>query len=112
MKSVVPTFVLVIGFTIMVMIGGSLILAQTEISAARQMHTNCLVRLQASAYNEDVYEQCVAEVAAVGEGWSLEPVEEVAVFEDRKARRITMNYRVTIPFFGIDKPATITAYGK
>lgn len=112
MKSVVSTFIIIIGFTMMTLIGGSLILAQTEISAAKEMHTNCLIRLQASAYNEDVFNECATEVAGIGEGWSLEQPKQVTVFKDRKAKKITMNYRLSIPYFGLVKDCSITGYGK
>lgn len=112
MKSIVPTFILIIGFTIMVMLGGSMILAQTEISAAKELHTSCLVRMQASAYSEDVYNECASEVSEMGEGWSLDPPTEVTVFKDRKAEKITMNYKITVPFMGISRTASITGYGK
>ena len=112
MKSVVPTFVLIIGFTLMVMIGGSLILTQAEISSARELHTNCLIKLQASAYNDEVYQQCANEVSQMGDGWSLEHPSEVTVFKDRKAEKITMHYKLYVPFLGINKESSITGYGK
>lgn len=112
MKSAVSTFVIIIGFTMMILIGSSLILTQTEISAAKEMHTNCLIRLQASAYNADVYEQCAEEVSNMGEGWELEEPEEVTIFNDRKVNKITMKYKVIVPILNITKNCKITGYGK
>lgn len=112
MKMAVPTYLLIIGFTILMLVGSSLILTQAELSAARDLHTNCLVRLQASAYSDEVFNQCQAEVQAMGDGWSLDEPKEVTVFEDRKAEKITLNYRIAIPFLGIIKDAKITSYGK
>ena len=112
MKSIVPTYLLIIGFTLLMMVGSSLTLTQAEISAARDLHTSCLTRLQASAYNSNVLKQCQEEVASMGEGWSLDSPEEVTVFKDRKAEKITMNYRIAVPFIGVTKDSKITGYGK
>lgn len=111
MKSIIPTYVLIIGFTILVMSGVSLICVQAQISSARDAHTSSLSQIQAAAYDEETV-RLIQEEIKNKYGWEL-VVEEQTVFKDRRAMRITLNYDITIPFLNMpDKTASITAYGK
>lgn len=111
MKSIIPTYVLIIGFTILVMCGVSLITVQAEIACARDVHTSSLSQIQAAAYDSETIDKIKTEINE-RYGWEL-LVEEQTVFKDRKAMKITLNYNITVPFLNLpDKSASITAYGK
>lgn len=62
MKTGFSVYILILGFTILMMTGGALIITQAQLSTARDMHTTIVTRLQASEYNEDTIKQCFEEV--------------------------------------------------
>lgn len=111
MKSIIPAYILIIGFTILVMTGISLVSVQAQITSARDIHTSCLNQIQASSYDEETIKTIKSDIED-RYGWNLD-VKKETVFKDRKAMRITLNYTISVPFMNIpDKAARITAYGK
>lgn len=111
MKSVIPTYILIIGFTIMVMMGVSLVTVQAQIAAARDVHTSSLNQIQAASYDEETISHITDDIKN-RYGWDLE-VDRETIFKDRKAVRVTLRYSISVPFMNIpDKAASISAYGK
>lgn len=110
MKSIISTYVTIVGFCLTVLICSAMLMTQLQISGARTFHAYCLNSLQSSYYNDDVYKACQTEATA--RGYSLE-MENVAVYKGRTSRLVTLDYDVVVPFVGVDKiHGTVTGYGK
>lgn len=110
MKSIIPTYLSIIGFCFMMLLGSSLIALQLQISGARTFHAACVNKLQSSYYSDVVMVSCEQEAEA--RGYDLE-VESVAMYRGRESKLITLRYPVAIPFITAQTvTGTITAYGK
>jgi hypothetical protein len=110
MKSIIPTYLTVIGFCFIMLLGSSLIALQLQISGARSFHAACVNRLQSSYYADAVETACEKEAEA--RGYNLK-IESVAVYKGRESKLITIEYPVIIPFITSKAvTGTITGYGK
>lgn len=110
MKSIIPTYLAIVGFCFMMLLGSSLIALQLQISGARTFHASCVNRLQSSYYAESVRDACEQEAEA--RGYTLE-IESVAVYKGRESKLITLQYPVAIPFVtSRTVTGTVAGYGK
>lgn len=110
MKSIIPTYLAIVGFCFMMLLGSSLIALQLQISGARTFHASCVNRLQSSYYATDVQQACEEEAEARGYELTLE---SVAVYKGRESKLITLRYPVAIPFITTKTvTGTISGYGK
>ena len=110
MKSVIPSYTLIIGYVVLIMMGVSLISVQAQISTARDVHISSLNQIQATHYDKQTINQISNDIQRKY-GWTLE-VSNQSVFKDRKAVRITLKYKIIVPFLNVpDKSASISAYG-
>lgn len=110
MKSIIPTYLTMVGFCLMMLLGSSLIALQLQISGARTFHASCVNRLQSSYYAQSVEDACEEEAEA--RGYNLK-IESVAVYKGRESKLITLTYPVAIPFILNHRvKGTITGYGK
>lgn len=110
MKSIIPSYTLIIGYVILVMTGVSLISVQAQISTARDVHVSSLNQIQATHYDQGTINEISADIRE-NYGWTLK-VDKQTVFKDRKAVRVTLNYKIIVQFLNVpDKAASISAYG-
>lgn len=110
MKSIIPTYLTIVGFCFMMLLGSSLIALQLQISGARTFHAACVNKLQSSYYAQSVRDACEQEAEA--RNYQL-TVENVAVYRGRESQLITLKYWVIIPFITTRAvTGTISSYGK
>lgn len=98
MKSIIPTYLIIIGFALVTLVASSLIAYQMQITAAQNYHTNCVNRIQASYFNEDVIEECID---AAPDEYSI-TVTPTTIYEDRKEYLVVLEYDAHLPFLNVD----------
>ena len=110
MKSVIPTYILIIGFSILMLASSSLIAFQLQITGARNFHTNAISRIQSSYYSSAAITDLQGK--ASDRGYKLE-VQDISVYpDDRKDILVTLSYDAYMPLFGVTKHGIIEGFAK
>lgn len=109
MKSIIPTYIIIIGFALITLVSSCLISFQLQVTTARNFHTNCVNRIQSSYYNTAVTNECIQKAA--DNGYTL-TVEDVSIYPDRKDVLVTLDYKAVMPFLGVEKEGSIESFAK
>lgn len=110
MKSIIPTYLTIIGFCFIMLLGSSLIALQLQISGARTFHAACVNMLQSSYYSTAVETMCMREAEERGYTLKITPV---SIYKGRQSKLITLEYDVAVPFITTRTVGgSISGYGK
>ena len=74
MKSVIPTYIMIIGLCLILLVSVDLIAFQLQVSAARNYHTEVVNRIQASNGSTSVYDDILDEIGGIYECESCKKV--------------------------------------
>lgn len=109
MKSVIPTTLMILGVALIMLTASSVLTFQMQVTGAKNFHSNCIDKIQASYGDETVINKCVHE--AQENGYTLK-VEDQTVYENRKIISVSLEYTAKMLLFNIEKNGVYHGYAR
>ncbi|MEE1038655.1 MAG: hypothetical protein U0K95_05750 [Eubacterium sp.] len=109
MKSIIPTVIAIVGITVLALISSCIITFQMQVTGAKNFHSNCISRIQASYGNDRVIEECKQD--AEENGYTL-TIKDLSIYEERKNMLVRLDYTATMLLFNIEKEGSYEGYAK
>ncbi|MCH4007224.1 MAG: hypothetical protein LKE86_08680 [Eubacterium sp.] len=103
MKSVIPTMLMIIGIAIMTATAVCFLSFQMQVSAAENVHAECMTKLQAARCSPQAAAQCQKRAAILGKESHLEVIPEGS--HDSALVRLT--YYADMPIFQLSRRGVI-----
>lgn len=109
MKSIIPTVLIIVGITVLMLTATSVLTFQMQITGAKNFHSNCIDRIQAAYGSEDVINKCIED--ASNNGYVLK-VNDQTVYSNRKIISVTLEYTAKMLLFNIEKNGVYQGYAR
>lgn len=109
MKSIIPTVLIIVGITVLMLTATSVLTFQMQITGAKNFHSNCIDRIQASYGSEDEINKCIED--ASNNGYVLK-VNDQTVYSNRKMISVTLEYTAKMLLFNIEKTGVYQGYAR
>lgn len=109
MKLSISTFVTIFILSISVILSGSFIAMQLQITNTREYNAAVIDRIQASNFSPEIIGEVTTK--SIEDGYPT-TVKEVTLYEDKPEVLVTTKYEVGFPFFGIVKEGVVEGYAR
>ncbi|MGN1382517.1 MAG: hypothetical protein ACI4W2_06855 [Eubacterium sp.] len=103
MKSVIPTMLMIIGIAIMTATAVCFLSFQMQVSAAENVHAECMTKLQAARCSPQAEAQCQKQAAILGKGCHLEVIPE----SSNETALVKLTYYADMPIFQLFRKGVI-----
>lgn len=116
MKQVFEDMIVIVLILLSLFINSFMIMANLEITEARNFHAQAIEEIQASGFSPEVIEEKKNEALShkvYGKSWDLYVSDNLSPYVDRQDRKVVLTYYISpLPIVGGEEARTIVGYAR